>query len=764
MFVGTTGIDRVVERTAQLMVEHDTDDVARARRHPARRHPEVPELPLLASRWTCSARETSTNVANYFTAGLKGRWTEERRTDDHLLTDDVDHGRRDRATARSARPRCRRSSGSTPTCAASTSPTARTASTGGTGSSRSAGLPQRLRLPHVAFNRQGRRVRRHRGHARRASGSSAEEWARRRGQWLPTDVDKTHVRSLMRPVYERGKIAAWIAPPRQRHQRQAVRLRLRAPRLTGRAAMRPSCSTPATYLLDRRLAAGDGDRLALTGAARRPHVRRSCTTESAAPRPGCADLGLRPEQRLLMVMADSPEFVDAAPGRDAHRRDPGAGLDDAAGGRPRRAAARLPGAAVRVLARSTPRPRSWRPRSRPELRTLLATGPTSASSKLPVHRLDRCWRRRCRRTGSTRPPRTRPRSGSTPPAPPARRRRAMHRHGSVRVVCETYGAAGARHPPRRPLPVRGQGVLRVRAGQLACCSRSRSGRRRCSNRRRRDRTRSPTAPASTARRCSSPARRSSPTCCGPTCPPTRWPAVRLAASAGEPLPAALYQRWTGALRRRHHRRHRHDRDAAHLPVQPARRGAARHDRASRCPATTCASSTSGGRRAGRLAGHAAGARRLGRHRVLVPLRRLPAGVPGRMAAHRRHLRARRRRLLRLPRPHRRHAEGRAASGCRRPRSRPGCWPTTRSRRRSWSPRPTPTDWRSRSRSWCWARTPPRPRRSCSRSAGTGWPSFKRPRRVVFVDAYPTTATGKIRRVELRETATTILRDPVVVST
>jgi benzoate-CoA ligase family protein len=37
------------------------------------------------------------------------------------------------------------------------------------------------------------------------------------------------------------------------------------------------------------------------------------------------------------------------------------------------------------------------------------------------------------------------------------------------------------------------------------------------------------------------------------------------------------------------------------------------------------------------------------------------------------------------------------------------------------------------------------------------PAFKRPRRVVFVDAYPTTATGKIRRVELRETASDVLR-------
>jgi GNAT superfamily N-acetyltransferase len=38
------------------------------------------------------------------------------------------------------------------------------------------------------------------------------------------------------------------------------------------------------------------------------------------------------------------------------------------------------------------------------------------------------------------------------------------------------------------------------------------------------------------------------------------------------------------------------------------------------------------------------------------------------------------------------------------------------------------------------------------------PSFKRPRKIVFVDSYPTTATGKIRRVELREMAATVLVD------
>jgi acyl-coenzyme A synthetase/AMP-(fatty) acid ligase len=40
----------------------------------------------------------------------------------------------------------------------------------------------------------------------------------------------------------------------------------------------------------------------------------------------------------------------------------------------------------------------------------------------------------------------------------------------------------------------------------------------------------------------------------------------------------------------------------------------------------------------------------------------------------------------------------------------------------------------------------------------GLPAFKRPRRVAFTDGYPTTATGKIRRVELRQLATGLLAD------
>ncbi|MEX2615606.1 MAG: hypothetical protein WD767_05880 [Alphaproteobacteria bacterium] len=41
------------------------------------------------------------------------------------------------------------------------------------------------------------------------------EWARRRGEWLPTPADHEYVNSLMVPVTEPGRMAGWIAPPRR---------------------------------------------------------------------------------------------------------------------------------------------------------------------------------------------------------------------------------------------------------------------------------------------------------------------------------------------------------------------------------------------------------------------------------------------------------------------------------------------------------------------------------------------------------------------
>jgi acyl-coenzyme A synthetase/AMP-(fatty) acid ligase len=43
----------------------------------------------------------------------------------------------------------------------------------------------------------------------------------------------------------------------------------------------------------------------------------------------------------------------------------------------------------------------------------------------------------------------------------------------------------------------------------------------------------------------------------------------------------------------------------------------------------------------------------------------------------------------------------------------------------------------------------------------GLPSFKRPRAVVFTEGFPTTATGKVRRVELRAMAAEVLNPAAI---
>ena len=76
-------------------------------------------------------------------------------------------------------------------------------------------------MPHKAFNRKigalagikmspdGRVV-------------SDEEWKAKESEWLPSPADFAFVASLMRPVLEPGKYAAWIAPPAMGINKQPV--------------------------------------------------------------------------------------------------------------------------------------------------------------------------------------------------------------------------------------------------------------------------------------------------------------------------------------------------------------------------------------------------------------------------------------------------------------------------------------------------------------------------------------------------------------
>ncbi|MEV1246576.1 benzoyl-CoA 2,3-epoxidase subunit BoxB [Nonomuraea sp. NPDC049750] len=208
MFVGTTGVDRVVERTATLMREHDTDDIQKYGGIPLDVIQKYINFHYSVSL-DLFGGETSTNVANYYTAGLKGRWQEERRKDDHQLTEaattvqQVVDGRLadvrlPALTALNADLRAEYIAD----CA-----------TGLTRWNRILDGVATLYLPHVGFNRQ---VGAFAGHHLTPDGRLVDRaaWERDRDRWLPTPADKAYVHSLMRPVYEPGKIAAWLAPPR----------------------------------------------------------------------------------------------------------------------------------------------------------------------------------------------------------------------------------------------------------------------------------------------------------------------------------------------------------------------------------------------------------------------------------------------------------------------------------------------------------------------------------------------------------------------
>lgn len=213
MMVGTTGVDRVVQRSADLIREHDTYDIAS--------HGGIP-LDIIQRylnfHYTVSldlfGSETSTNAANYYTAGLKGRWQETRRKDDHKLTEDS------RVLERPREDGTWTSEEMQAILLLNLDLRGEYTADCQTGVNRwnkilaDAGIDFRFALPHPGFNRE---VGINSGHHVTPDGSIVDEatWEAARHKWLPTAEDLTFVRSLMHPVYERGKIASWVAPPRQ---------------------------------------------------------------------------------------------------------------------------------------------------------------------------------------------------------------------------------------------------------------------------------------------------------------------------------------------------------------------------------------------------------------------------------------------------------------------------------------------------------------------------------------------------------------------
>jgi benzoyl-CoA 2,3-epoxidase subunit B len=210
MFVGEAGLGRVVQRTCEAMREHRTDDV--------RRHGVV-DLPTIQRylnfHFSVSidlfGGEISTNAANFYTAGLKGRFEESKKTDDHVLgtatypVSALDGDRivtREEAALPALNERLR--DDYVADCQRGVDRWNQTI--------RKHGIDFELRLPHRGFHRA---IGLFSGASVSPDGQvlSPAEWDARRSEWLPTETDKAFVQSLMVPVVERGKFASWIAPP-----------------------------------------------------------------------------------------------------------------------------------------------------------------------------------------------------------------------------------------------------------------------------------------------------------------------------------------------------------------------------------------------------------------------------------------------------------------------------------------------------------------------------------------------------------------------
>ena len=208
MFVGATGVGRVVQRSVELMKQHNTPDIA-----PFGGVPVDMLQRYLNFHYSVSldlfGSETSTNAANYYAAGMKGRYQEETRNDDHVLRDamrlvpNVANGRiGTREVTQLAALNESLRDDYTFDCQKGVDRWNRTL----------ADVGLELRLPSVGFNRAVGTFSSHRV-SPHGELLDATRWSEGVGQWLPTDEDRTHVQSLMKPVREPGKMASWVAPP-----------------------------------------------------------------------------------------------------------------------------------------------------------------------------------------------------------------------------------------------------------------------------------------------------------------------------------------------------------------------------------------------------------------------------------------------------------------------------------------------------------------------------------------------------------------------
>lgn len=219
LFVGQTGVQRVIRRTAELMNQFDTDDISK--------HGGIP-LPLLQryiNFWYSTSldlfgSEVSSNAASYFAAGLKGRAYEEKLFVEHSALNQmysletIENGliNTKEIALRMAMNEILRDAYTLDNLKALEKWNKEL---------REHHIDFELTLPHKRFNRT---VGEYSAFRFNPKGELITEHAFEESvsSWLPTPLDKAFVKSLMKPVLKEGEVAAWIAPPHKGINGQSV--------------------------------------------------------------------------------------------------------------------------------------------------------------------------------------------------------------------------------------------------------------------------------------------------------------------------------------------------------------------------------------------------------------------------------------------------------------------------------------------------------------------------------------------------------------
>src|SRR5436309_15330615 len=214
MFVGETGVSRIIQRTCEVMKENKVEDPADLRALGVIDLETIQKYLNFHYSVTLDlyGSDVSSNAANYFTSGLKGRFEETKINDDHVLSESLypvyevigDKIARKEVPALTALNERLRDD------------YIREIESGISRWQRvidKAGIPFRLTLPHKGFHRA---IGNFAGHFISIDGEvlSEDAWKKQEYKWLPSPQDHAFVQSLMSGrVVEPGKFANWIAPP-----------------------------------------------------------------------------------------------------------------------------------------------------------------------------------------------------------------------------------------------------------------------------------------------------------------------------------------------------------------------------------------------------------------------------------------------------------------------------------------------------------------------------------------------------------------------